>query len=236
MQPANDNSVSVPPLCSYSEGMFSNEPLGAPSMSDEYNEMLATCVHEAAHAVVGYAFGEPLFSIGTWVHRERRDGGVSFSYGGEVRHGPAGQRRLVDFPYRPMHFRLGVVYAAGPAAERRYLLQQGLPLRLLGHSTGDHLQIDCIGKALEDHGRDRWAYRRLVWYAAQRLAGSEEFWSAINDVADDLSNEMLAIDEDETQMGTWWAYIEPRDVYRACRRAGLKHGMFRVSTAGRRAA
>jgi hypothetical protein len=234
MQPATDNAYS-PPLCSYSDGMFSNEPRQTFGAWDSVFELRATCFHEAAHAVVGYTFGERLFSAGVFVDREIRKGRRYETYGGEVRHGPSGVRRTVAYPYRPMHFRIGVAVAAGPACERRYRYREGLPMRLLGASEGDHQLIDGIAKALEDRGRDRWAYRRLVWYAAQRLLARDDVWGAVGEVADELFYAFADL-EDEAAAGIQWAYIEPRDVYRACRRAGLKHGMFRVSMAGRRAA
>lgn len=213
---------------SYSKGMFCNEPRPAPGPWDAVFESRATCFHEASHAVVGYAFGEPIHSVGVSVFREHRDGQPYESYGGEVRHAPPGERRAVAYSYRPLLFRIGVGAAAGPAGERRYRSREGLPMCLLGASEGDHQTIDTIGKGLAMRGRDRFAFRRLVWYAAQSLVARDDIWEAIGEVADDLSYALSDADDDEITAGIRWAYIDPREVHRACRRAGLRRGMFRV--------
>jgi hypothetical protein len=215
-------------LISYYKGMFANEPRPTAGPFDSAHELEATCYHEAAHAVVGYAFGEPIWSVGVCVDYHRDAGGrLSAAYAGEVRHGPPGQQRTVGLGYRPLYFRIGVGTAAGPAGEIRFRREAGLPLRLLGGSEGDHQTIDGIAKGLEQRGRSRFAFQRLVWYAAQRLVIRDDFWKAIDEVAQELW--YIACDEQPEEPDTEqvWSFIEPSRVHSACRQAGLRRGMFR---------
>ena len=204
--------------CSYTEGMFANEPLGEYATHASIYELEATCYHEAGHAVIDYLQGRPLQSVGVFGHVD----GDTVSYGGEVKCKGKDAVRI-HYRYRPLHFKHGLSAVAGPAAELRFKHDNGIPLRLLGASEGDHVTIDRIGKAIEDHGRSRFAFQRLVWSRAQRLISLPDVWHAISAVAQVLHDEAIGeIDLDAD--GTHWAYIEPRAVYSACRRAGLRRG------------
>lgn len=161
--------MSRPPLVPYWDGMFSNEPLGRSSLFALASELEATCYHEASHAVVDYMFGRPLASVGVAASYEADNGGeLTVAYHGEVRtRGPDNIR--VDFDYRGIHLILGTAAAVGPAGERRYRHEVGIPQRLLSASEGDHRSIDAIAKMLERRGRSRHAYRRMVWKYAQMI-------------------------------------------------------------------
>ena len=220
--------------CDYEVGMFSNESAGEPHIFTCCAELLAACHHEAAHAVTMFALGQCLESVGVSANYQADEKGKkTVGYGGQVQPRSRGGRRqtLVDFDYRPLHFRRGLTSAAGPAGELRYRHEQGLPQRLLGATMEDHQSIDGIAKCLEQRGRDRFAFRRLVWRAAQRVVAMDNVWAAICDVADELN---YAINEDDVhEVGYVWGYVAPRDVYRICRRHGITRGTFLIQAGDR---
>src|ERR1700722_8812636 len=49
-------------------------------------------------------------------------------------------------------FAYGVTVAAGPAAEGKLRSSEGLPLNMLGSTTGDHRAIETVAKALATSG------------------------------------------------------------------------------------
>lgn len=204
--------------CTYFQGMFANEPFGDYAAHAALYEMEATCFHEAGHAVVDYMLGASLESVGVYSNVV----GDTVGHGGEVKH--RGKRTTrINFAYRPIHFRLGLSAAAGPAAELRFKHENGIPKHLLLATPGDHEIIDRIGKAIGQAGRCQFAFRRHVWSHAQRLVGRPDIWEAINAVAFELRDAaMMEIDLDID--GEQWAFIAPRLVYRECRKAGLRHG------------
>lgn len=218
--------MTAPQAVSYFEGMFTNEPLRNSGFFAVASELEATCYHEASHAVVDYMFGRPLASVGVAASCDQNeDGELSVAYHGEVKVCGSDWIR-VDFNYRRQHFILGCAAAAGPAGERRYRYEAGIPQRLLGASEGDHRSIDTIAKVLAARGRSRYAYQRLVWRYAQRLIGHQQVWDAISDVADDLYSEAsygLALDAP----GEAWVYAAPSEIYGVCRRHGISRGMLR---------
>ena len=216
----------------YFSGMFQNDERGPPSGFDALFELEKACHHEAAHAVVEYALGNLLEHIGVCANYNVDDDGAhTVGYTGLVR--KRGRHRVtIDYDYRPLHFRTGVVFAAGPAGERRHCVEREAQIRLLGASEGDHIGIDTIGRMLEQRGRDRYAYRRLIWHAAKRIVAMPDVWAAICDVADDLFQ--AACDAEPPLRGEVWFRVEPRDVYRHCRRAGVTRGKLLPSVINRR--
>jgi hypothetical protein len=98
------------PLVSYEAGMFSNEPLGD-HIFVAAGELEATCYHEAAHAVVMYAFGKGLKSIGVSADWK----GDTVGYGGNVQPRGKHDRYHVRGNYRRSHFVNGCITASGPA-------------------------------------------------------------------------------------------------------------------------
>lgn len=218
------------PLCSYFEGMFSNQKSDLEDNPFYAHDMMgAAAHHEAAHAVVGYALGEPVTSVGIFADYLNSEGIWTVGYGGEVRHGDPGRRRHIDYAYRPLHFRIGVGAASGPAGERRYCLERGLPLRLLLATENDHDCITTIAKCLERRGRSRFAYQRLVWHAAQVLVNRDDIWGAICDVAEILYVEAALSEPEHPIEGQIWTFMERREVAAACRRHGIRRGCLRHS-------
>ncbi|KAA9386902.1 hypothetical protein [Neorhizobium galegae] len=219
--------MSPPPMVSYRKGMFADEPLAEDSFSAHYFEFEATCHHEAAHAVSEYVFGNSLEFVGVKTeYLTQPDGSIDVMVGGEVRRIHRSARVCVNYDYRPMLFVVGVVAAAGPAGERRYRYERGAPMRLLGASEGDHLAIDTIGKSLERRGRSRFAFRRHVWWHAQKLIAHDIVWRAISDIAKELSDTGITRG---SEPDVHWRQLLPQDVYRICRRHGLKQGIARVA-------
>lgn len=213
--------------CSYEQGMFANEPMGNYAVHAALSEMEATCFHEAGHAVIDYMLGIGLESVGVYSNVI----GDTVGHGGEVKH-RGRQTTRISFSYRPLHFRYGLSAAAGPAAERRYRHEVGLPQRLLLATQGDHQIIDRIGKAIGHTGRCRFAFQRHIWSHAQRLIDSPDVWDAINAVAFALHDAaMLDIDLDADV--EQWAFLAPRNVYAECRKAGLRRGQLAVNSRGK---
>lgn len=220
--------MSALPLVSYFDGMFANEPR-ADSFFSTTAELEATCYHEASHAVAKYLYAMPIKTVGVSASysRDNATGGLMVAYGGEVK--ARGKSAVtIDYPYRRSHFAHGLITAAGPAGERRYRHEVEIPQRLLGASEGDHRDIDAIAKCLERRGRNRYAFQRMVWYAAQRLVADTAVWAAISAIADDLF-QCQGQDLDQAETGTVWIYMTGSDVYAWCRRSGLRRGMYRAA-------
>lgn len=218
----------------YFSGMFQYDQRDKPSPFEAIHDLEKACHHEAAHAVVEYAFGYLLEHIGVCASYDvNAEGERVVGHGGLVRRRSRSGRDsvVIDYDYRPSLFRLGVIFAAGPAGERRHCMEREAPIRMLGASEGDHLGIDGIAKMLERRGRDRYAYRRLVWHAAKRIVAMPDVWNAICDVAADIYDVACEVEcEDEPPMrGDVWFRIKPQDVYRACRRNRVTRGMLLAS-------
>jgi hypothetical protein len=202
--------------CSYEQGMFANEQENAAYAA--LWEMEATCFHEAGHIVINYMLSDPVEWVGVFVNVI----GDTLRHGGEVKL-RGKQTTRINFAYRPVHFRHGLSAVAGPAAERRYRHDMGLPQQLLLATRGDHEIVDKIGKAIGQTGRCRFAFRRHVWGHAQRLIDRQDVWEAVSEVARELSDAAL-MDIDLDTDGEQWAYVSPRLVYSICRRQGLRRG------------
>lgn len=218
------------PLVPYFQGMFANEP-DRSGLASYLHAVEATCHHEAAHAVAAYVFGHPIYSIG--VCAEYDDTLESVAFGGEVVDAKRPVR--VDRSYCSRYFQLGTIFAAGAAGERRYRYDTGAPMRMLGGTECDHRNIDTIGKMLEwKHGRSRFAYQRLVWFAAQRMMQQQDVWAAVSELAEWLY--FAVCDEIPEEPGVHWAFVSPRDAHSIFRQAGLQRGMFRSSSSELQAA
>ena len=84
----------------------------------------------------------------------------------------------------PHALALGINICAGPAAERRFRIESGLPLAMLDATQGDHHQIDNgYAKRL---GQSRFAFLRAAWARAQKAIECDPIWNSINDVAEAL--------------------------------------------------
>jgi hypothetical protein len=71
-----------------------------------------------------------------------------------------------------------------------------------------------------------------VWRWAQRAVSGDSIWSTICDVAEWLYEEACANQWDgdgNPPAAEVWSKLDPADVYSACRRYGLRKGMYAKS-------
>ena len=189
--------------CSYAEGMFSADKAPPPSMADMLYERLAACTHEAGHAVAGHLLGQGCSYIKISVRYRRDLDGVAdgFAYTGCAQSSRSIGRRLnKDLKigdFSPALAVDGIVTSAGPAAERRFRLDTGLPLRLVDATIGDHDRISTVARRLAENGRSGLAYCRMVWWLSQKLVSNATFWDCVAEIADCL-NAGLELEEDHT--------------------------------------
>ncbi len=179
-------------FCSYDKGMFSAEEWAQTSGLETAFEFEAACFHEAGHAVIGYLLGQGCSSVSVAVSYVYDFAGrpTGVGYGGMARESRAFIRKvnkdLAVGRFTGVLARYGISVAAGPAAERKFRIETEMPLRLLGATEGDHRQINTVSKILEAHGRSSFAYKRLVWRAAQRLMAVPNIWSCVSHLAGEL--------------------------------------------------
>ena len=176
--------------------MFANEDWSGPLTGLEPAfEADAAAFHEAGRAVAGYALSFGCASVEVTInHRtvEIDDGEASLWGFTGVSYASKREHKLAVAAMRAGSLQaaiaLGVGICAGPAAERRFRIETGMPQRLLEATVDDHRAVDDrIAKNLGDR---RFAYLRLVWANAQCLIDQEPVWPDISNVADRLSEEM----------------------------------------------
>jgi len=219
-------------FCFYHEGMFALEAVPFANELDalryHLNERSGLLYHEAAHAVFRYALGLGAsdIDITTTVFD---DEGKSAT-GGMTR--PRMQKKVkFDRGYNPRLLALGVSTAAGPAAERKYYLGTGAPIRVRGGSIGDHNFIEEIGKGLERCAdRNSQAYQRLVWHVAQIALENPLVWRAIECLAKTLSE---YCPEPDWEPGEYEETMSAGRVRLVIRRAGVKVGVLGFTVRGR---
>lgn len=210
--------------CSYEEGMFSNQKSGPPSPLDLSFEVESACFHEAGHAAVSYMLGHGCSSLSVSFHpQEDERGSAQVAIGGRYLGAKAALSRvgaaLKKGVFAPELTAHSIVTAAGPASERLFRMNAGLPLQLVYGSLGDHEAIDKVAKRLDQSGRSRFAYRRLVWHSAQVLVGRPDVWSAISSLAERLRE---ISDEHDDEEPSVVEYTLPGATARSIlRRAGL---------------
>ena len=170
------NNNSMLPAVSYEAAMFSNEPRSEVSDFDIYFETEATLFHEAGHAVVGYMLGFGLKQVSVTIEcRPMSDGSPLLGYASsglyeisKQAHAKA-DRQIQTQGYGHAALTCGVMSCAGPAAEWRYRAEVGLPQRQLGSASGDHNEVDRIGKYLASGGSGAIRFRRRNRFAFRRL-------------------------------------------------------------------
>jgi hypothetical protein len=181
-------------FCDYHEGMFACEPWTGLNTDTPRDRVAREAVmfHESGHAVVQYALGLGCSAISLMITKVMRNGN-ELSYC----HGSCASNRVT---VRGIVSRIargninagvlahGIATAAGPAAERKYYLSQGLPFRMLSSTEADRNDIDGTDRKLASAGRNRFAYRRLVWRRAQLALENEIIWNAVQEMADALKD------------------------------------------------
>ena len=220
-------------FCAYHVGMFANEPLKDSPLAYSplacFFEAQATSFHEAGHAVMAYALG-----LGcTRIELNATIKGDRVGYHGAAHSNRAAvqrcNRRLVEGRYCPELLAEGIFTAAGPAAERKHCLEAGWPIRALHFATGDHESISNIAKRLEwIGGRNRDAFRRLVWRQAQLSLEVETIWQAVCEVAERLNDLWTEMEGDDATKAT----MPGAEARAIMRRAGVRAGMLKLMNAG----
>lgn len=137
-------------FCDYHEGMFACEPWTGLNTDTPRDRVAREAVmfHESGHAVVQYALGLGCSAISLMITKVMRNGN-ELSYC----HGSCASNRVT---VRGIVSRIargninagvlahGIATAAGPAAERKYYLSQGLPFRMLSSTEADRNDIDVL--------------------------------------------------------------------------------------------
>ncbi len=186
-------SPSTGLVCNYADGVFAAEPSG--QLTTLTMEGIVA-VHEAGHAVVGFALGLPCDRI-TLVKTTRRgaDGGIEAMLSGLMQRGAEYRQRFNRSLRRGILddglYAHGVSSAAGPAAERKYRILAGLPLDMREATGGDRRLIELIA---ESTGQSD-AYREAVWRRAQDMLDGPTFWRAVEGLAGALGEYWPAGDE-----------------------------------------
>jgi hypothetical protein len=204
--------------CSYEQGMFATEPAGA---RDELHFHQALAFHEAGHAVCGYALG---FGCSRIVMSETCDDAgahAACAYFSAHR----AQARLYaarrNGRYTAILARHAIVCAAGPAAERRFYIERGLPIRTLSGAIDDHREIEATGARIASvDARNPLAFRRLIWRRTQRLIARPAVWRAVEDLAAELARLLPPPDAVDAASKSY-AAIEGPGVRAIMRRAGV---------------
>lgn len=180
-------------FCDYHEGMFASESskLSANIPQDRVARE-AVAFHESGHAVMQHALGLGCSGITLVITRVMRDWKELTYCSGTCASDEALDRRLraeiEQGRFNDGVLAHGVATAAGPAAERKYYLLNGLPFRMLGAAGSDRNSIDSADVKLASAGRKRFAYRRLVWRRAQLALENEFIWNAVQELANALKN------------------------------------------------
>ena len=125
-----------PTFCDYETGMLTLEPRGDGEelAFTHFNEMYATAFHEAGHAVVQYALGVGLPRLGMRIRVElNEDNNRTIGYAGKV-YVTEAMNREVNLALDSGKFcwvvlAAGIRAVAGPAAERKYCIADGVPVR-----------------------------------------------------------------------------------------------------------
>jgi len=195
--------INRDPLCSYFDGMFAREELSPGLLGDlEAARFLeAAAYHEAGHAVLSYVFRRGLTKITlTW---ERRENGKHWEhiYSGKtylskaaiatinrkihrfVRNGQYAAKASFFLVYPDL-----IISAAGPAAERKFCLAIGCPIRTLGSSADDHQMIDRIGKIFTGIEGDSYDICDRAWYHAQEMLEDTVIWNTVHQLAAQLTD------------------------------------------------
>jgi hypothetical protein len=218
--------------CDYRAGVFAKEEFdpNIPHFWRHIAQREATAYHEAGHAVMHYALGLGCSGIELRVFVKKIEGELLGAYGGIARMNKESVRKITSklraCEYGATLFAHGVAAASGPAAELKFCKLAGYPVRTLFGSAGDHREIENAGKSLQEAGRSRYAYERLVWRQAQVAIDNRTVWEAVDRLATKLNDEYWAETSEEPGL-----FVETMPGSRAraiMRQAGVKPGMFGI--------
>jgi hypothetical protein len=220
--------------CHYFTGMFSHERIAMDRLAADMIQMDSLEIHEAGHAVVQYALGFSCAGIAITEKRfivegARKASIACFSRKDRDRRVP---RRIFKGILAEDTIAFGVTCVAGPAAERKFRLSQGLPMDMLGGTEGDHHAIESIAKTLDvKGGHDSWAYQEEVRRRAQAWMENGVIWSAVNTLAFCLGDTTWPSIEDDHELGTFTKTMPGHLARAIMRRAGVVPGMLTAAPA-----
>jgi hypothetical protein len=217
-------------FCGYDTGMFTIEPWQNSLAEDSFAEvgsMAQAGYHEAGHAVLQYAMGAGPSRVQLRVTiKKDADGDLFIAHGGVSYLSKNWHERANRYAcageYHPLIVCIGTIFAAGAAAERKYCLASGAPVRVAFGSQNDHSNIDFIAKRLEANGRNPDSYRRLIWRRAQLALEDSTIWGAVTELAEWLNDCYWPTDED---IGTHESEMPGGTARAIIRKAGVLRGM-----------
>src|SRR5271166_2941284 len=169
----SDSMAISPPVqcfCNYETGMCGESKAGLDA--SRFREMVA--YHEAGHAVISYALGfgcseiclttETKYEGGRWQTRDHAHYNPNQKAVHKI------DRRRSRRRFNTRLFALGVMTAAGPAAQRSFCEARGYPPSNFTNED-DREVLDLLAESIATPARSRFArsaYRRLVWRRAHR--------------------------------------------------------------------
>jgi len=223
-------SLNRKAFCDYHEGMFASESSSKLNANIPQDRVAreAVAFHESGHAVLQYALGLGCSGITLIVTKVRRDWKeLTYCSGMSASDEAVDQRLRAEIEHGRFNDGViahGVATAAGPAAERKYYLLNGLPFRMLGATRSDRNSIDSADVKLASAGRRRFAYRRLVWRRAQLALENDAIWNAVEELAAALNNYWPAGKRLGEETGTMQGAVAQAIM----RRAGVFPGFLRA--------
>jgi|GEM_PF-3561534 hypothetical protein len=169
--------------CKYIEVLY---PTG--TLTNSTSIKVVVC-HEAGHAVLSYALGLGCSNIECVVETELLDGKevcfISGSFGWNIIKVIKARNNINKYGYGKSALTLGMIQAAGAAAERKYCINSGLTLRSNEYVWDDNNAIDSIDKILTLKGRKTaYAYHRHVWKLTQKAMDQCNIWQAILEIVE----------------------------------------------------
>jgi hypothetical protein len=184
-------------FCDYETGMIGPSIVRDESCNGGVEQsppryLLSVAIHEAWTCDRVIRTGPGLFARSLAVDvREETAQRISYRSEGEFFSG----RRAAQMAMSALRFGrvsptvigVGIVIAAGPAAERRFRLRLGLPVDH-HHYCDDRDLMDQTASCLARPWRSRFAaaYKRLVWRRAQVMIASDIIWHGVDKLAEAL--------------------------------------------------
>src|SRR5271166_6790059 len=199
----SDSMAISPPVqcfCNYETGMCGESKAGLDA--SRFREMVAC--HEAGHAVISYALGfgcseiclttETKYEGGRWQTRDHAHYNPNQKAVHKI------DRRRSRRRFNTRLFALGVMTAAGPAAQRSFCEARGYPPSNFTNED-DREVLDLLAESIATPARSRFArsaYRRLVWRRAQIALTEPRIWRAVCELGRALNDGHWPADVRET--------------------------------------
>ena len=199
----SDSMAISPPVqcfCNYETGMCGESKAGLDA--SRFREMVA--YHEAGHAVISYALGfgcseiclttETKYEGGRWQTRDHAHYNPNQKAVHKI------DRRRSRRRFNTRLFALGVMTAAGPAAQRSFCEARGYPPSNFTNED-DREVLALLAESIATPARSRFArsaYRRLVWRRAQIALTEPRIWRAVCELGRALNDGHWPADVRET--------------------------------------